>query len=613
LHSIVSFGINIYVEKIGEIMRSVPENLNPEHAKLYVSIRDLMVDEVDIFELIDKGELGLLGSYLEEHPEAIQKRNASNQTPLHLAVSFTDPTFIRLEIIKCLLSHEPELGAKDDEGMTPIHTATKAAFALQALELLVRHALGNLFFAASPDENFLENFSRLIDAQDNSGMTALHYALSRGRLESAECLLIYGASLEICEFTKNATPLLQCFERASNETVEKALGLCFAYSKRQGAKPLNLQIRDKDGNSMLHFACIQRPPSPRLVHALLSFGVNPDIPNNKKEMPITWLHTLHSEESKKIVNYINKPRLVKAEPICLPIFEVKSENYFDSLRDTHSVKRQPIREEQVKSDISSPLRFFARTGKAGENKTPEELLLQFRALLQELSGITTRFHQCGKTIEASDPQLHQQLNCLVLLKRYSCVEGLMRSSAFISELLTVTKRILNHDGSHAFLTVAQFTKLLAGISKKIYQDQNQAAFIDGTVIRDIVAGDQIKTIIGASDKDLATVFSPFKPETMRALNQDQPALSLFRSSLERIWKEHLIERDKNTAVRSFFECIQKYISIIEIAQALFGHYLKNGNDENSAILLLKKLRNEVFENQDTEHSPRPEEAAGLYL
>jgi ankyrin repeat protein len=533
-------------------------------------------DDTDIFELIDKGELGLVVQCLQNNPEEVHQKNPVGQTPLHLAVSFTDPTFLRLEIIKLLLSEGAKLDAQDQDGMTPIHAATKAAFAPKALELLMAHAWMLCFNDKNP-EDFSDKLFELIDKQDVRGRTALHYALSGGRIESAEILLMNGASLQVFD-QDLATPLFLCFKTCINENTNRALGLCLAYGKTEDI----IYARDGNSNSLLHYACLAR--SPAVVHALLLLGLKADILNDKNETPSDWVQRLRPG-SEEIIHYLKNPSLVKEGNISLPSFEKKELDYLTSEEGIDSLE-----------DILSPQRFLS-------NKTVLEkpysngLSAEFKGGLGLLPALMTLFHESAKRVESLDPLLFQQLNFRAFLIRYAGVIDLTGSSEGVTTLLTMAKKILQHDFDYAFLTENQFKHFSSDIHRKISQDKEQFAILSGEEIQDISKPDiRIISIRSASDQDLANIFPAFKISTIRNLDADPAALQVFKLGLNPVWTEHLMIKDKTAAVRNFFGCVRKFISIIQVAQELFEYSMKDRGDEQAALMELKSIIDELFCN-----------------
>ncbi|VDK45225.1 unnamed protein product [Dibothriocephalus latus] len=99
-----------------------------------------------------------------------------------------------------------------------------------------------------------------VDAQDNYGYTALHYAARNGRLEVCKILLEHGADACLATNSLKATPLHRA-ANAGHLAVVKLLA-------QAGGSPLVL-LRDTDGESCLH--SVSAHEKPRYFSLLLTF------------------------------------------------------------------------------------------------------------------------------------------------------------------------------------------------------------------------------------------------------------------------------------------------------------------------------------------------------
>lgn len=88
---------------------------------------------------------------LDHDPDSLQATSHNGETPLHSAVQYSNPIFIKL-----LLARNPHINARDSDGRTALHFAARMAHEDVILELMKRGA----------DKTITDNFGR----------TALHYA-----------------------------------------------------------------------------------------------------------------------------------------------------------------------------------------------------------------------------------------------------------------------------------------------------------------------------------------------------------------------------------------------------------------------------------------------------
>lgn len=163
---------------------------------------------------------------------------------------------------------------------------------LKIVTLLIRHhaetntrlkAYGNIttlhmaVMAERPDIMKLIINNNLINAQDNSGRTPLHYAcMKSSKLHCARLLIEYGADVTVVDKYKN-TPLHYCANLSyDNYTI-------IACMISHDAK---INFKNNLGNTPLHEALLANNPNPRIIKLLISHGGDVTIRNKSGTTPI---------------------------------------------------------------------------------------------------------------------------------------------------------------------------------------------------------------------------------------------------------------------------------------------------------------------------------------
>lgn len=157
-----------------------------------------------------------------------KQTDTSLETPLHLAARYS-----RADAAKLLLDHGAQCNAVDYAGRTPLHTAI-AADARGVFEILLRNRATDLEAQSYDGSTPLILAARLscegmcedlvvalnqpgaLDAQDEAGRTALHWAASVNNLKAVQTLVQAGANRD-AQDNKEETPLfLACREGAKD-------------------------------------------------------------------------------------------------------------------------------------------------------------------------------------------------------------------------------------------------------------------------------------------------------------------------------------------------------------------------------------------------------------
>lgn len=173
----------------------------------------------------------------------------------YAAMSLADPRF--------LLPYSADISARDGNGWTPLHWASRS---------------GNLTAMA-----FLIEKGTSIDEKGRSKDTPLHYAAGFGGLEATRLLIENGADIREMS-DKGVTPLMMAAAKGTVETA-RFLMTCGA----------NVRARDTQGQTCLHAcASIGASTSVDMVRFLMDAGLDP---NDEDERGITpferALYALH--------------------------------------------------------------------------------------------------------------------------------------------------------------------------------------------------------------------------------------------------------------------------------------------------------------------------------
>ncbi|XP_006818662.1 uncharacterized protein LOC100378173 [Saccoglossus kowalevskii] len=152
----------------------------------------------------------------------------TGETSLHLAARYS-----RSDAAKTLLMSGADANAKDLTGRTPLHAAV-AADAMGVFQILLRHNSTNIdsktydgttamiLAARLAVENMVEglvNAGADLNAADNGGKTALHWAAAVNNGEATSVLLKHGASKD-AQDDKEETPLFLASREGSHEAAK---------------------------------------------------------------------------------------------------------------------------------------------------------------------------------------------------------------------------------------------------------------------------------------------------------------------------------------------------------------------------------------------------------
>ncbi|KAL2316318.1 Palmitoyltransferase akr1 [Schizosaccharomyces pombe] len=140
--------------------------------------------------------------------------------------------------------------------------------------------MGSLFLAASQGEldtvkNLISSEKIDVNATDEGGATALHWAALNQQIPICKFLLEHGADVNAIGGDLQAAPIHWAAKRGSVKTVH--------YLVQHGADPL---LKDKQGFNCLHLAV--HAASPLLVVYLLHLDISVDLRDDQQHTPLMW-------------------------------------------------------------------------------------------------------------------------------------------------------------------------------------------------------------------------------------------------------------------------------------------------------------------------------------
>jgi len=157
-----------------------------------------MPQDTNLHKAAAKGELQAVEELIEQG-EDVNSKGAQNRTALHRAVGKDFEV-----IVKFLLEHQADCTAVDSGGLTPLHWAALFGF----------FNSGTLVLDACPG---------VIDAQTNSGETALHLAAQKNHRDFVKILLDRGAKTDIHD--KSANGGLTAYDVAKKANARESMEL----------------------------------------------------------------------------------------------------------------------------------------------------------------------------------------------------------------------------------------------------------------------------------------------------------------------------------------------------------------------------------------------------
>ena len=201
---------------------------------MLASFRGGGLDSGDINEDEDGEVNAVLQDLIAQGANISIQMDKTGETPLHLAARYA-----RADAAKKLLDAKADANAPDNTGRTPLHAAV-AADAQGVFQILLRHRATNLdaktydgttpliLAARLAIEGVVEELIQSdadINASDENGKSALHWAASVNNVDAVNTLLAHGANRDAQDH-KDETPLFLACREGSYQAAKALLDHC---------------------------------------------------------------------------------------------------------------------------------------------------------------------------------------------------------------------------------------------------------------------------------------------------------------------------------------------------------------------------------------------------
>ncbi|XP_023313583.1 ankyrin-3-like [Trichogramma pretiosum] len=222
----------------------------------------------------DKFNDHILVKMLFEVSDAIHKtvrvdaQDNLGNSPLHLAL--TDG--YKKMIVELLLRSGANPNLTNAEGLTPLHIICKR-------DERVDHGMADILFKISREKHQMVQ----VDAQDKTGQTPLHYAVSHDcKKQIVQLLLENGANPNLSN-SEGSTPLhIICKRDELNDGV--LANILFEISDKRH-QPLQVDTVDNSGQTALHYA-VAKGCKVQIVRVLLNNSADPNLANAQGLTPL---------------------------------------------------------------------------------------------------------------------------------------------------------------------------------------------------------------------------------------------------------------------------------------------------------------------------------------
>lgn len=216
----------------------------------------------EIYKACSNGELQKVKLMLEKNPELLNKKDKSQNTPLHYAASAG-----KIKVVKFLIRKGANLQVKNNYGWTVLHSSSYRGHT-SISDLLITSGIN-------------------IEEMDAFGWTPLFRAIQGGHKSMIEFLVIQGANTNVTD-RDGHTPLYLSVVDGKRGIIE--------YLLEKGAKRT---LNKGDGETLLHLAA--SIGIVEIVELLLKRGENI---NAKKRFGITPLHLAAAFGKKEVTEFL---------------------------------------------------------------------------------------------------------------------------------------------------------------------------------------------------------------------------------------------------------------------------------------------------------------------
>lgn len=213
-------------------------------------------------EAIQKEDVSLIRSLLEQNPELVHTKTPGGSIPLHPA-AFKDNT----EIISLLISKGADVNSRNNEGWTPLFMASNYG-RRKSVELLINNGAD-------------------VNAKDNEGVTPLHIASMNGHKEVVDLLITKGADITLID-NLGRTPLHSASWSGKKDVVELLI-----------TKGINVDATDLGGDTPIHGAAYHGHKE--VVELLLSKGAKLNLKNEEGRTPLDNAARLNRKDTFKML------------------------------------------------------------------------------------------------------------------------------------------------------------------------------------------------------------------------------------------------------------------------------------------------------------------------
>ncbi|CAB0031530.1 unnamed protein product [Trichogramma brassicae] len=219
-------------------------------------------------ERVDHGMAEILFKISREKHQLVQvnAQDKTGQTPLHYAVSHD----CKKQIVQLLLENGANPNLSNAEGSTPLHIICKRDEHNDGV-------LANMLFEISDKRHQ----PLQVDTVDNSGQTALHYALAKGcKVQIVRVLLNNSADPNLAN-AEGLTPLHIICQRDD----EFGLAKIFFELNEEVNQLVHVDAQDHLGRTALHYVLTDDCET-KIVRVLIKNGANPNLPDVERSTPL---------------------------------------------------------------------------------------------------------------------------------------------------------------------------------------------------------------------------------------------------------------------------------------------------------------------------------------